>query len=171
MTPQRILVLGGCGSGKSTFARRLSQRTGLPVVHLDQLYWSPGWVERPAEEFHRLLTQALEQPAWIMDGNYSDTLPLRLTRCDQIFLFDLSPAACVLGVLRRIAASRGKTRPDMAEDCPERLDLEFLRYTWRFARDKAPNVRSLVAESGKPCLRFTSRRQTNRYLQSLDPKE
>lgn len=171
MTPQRVLVLGGCGSGKSTFARRLSQRTGLPVVHLDQLYWSPGWVERPEEEFRRLLTHALDQPAWIMDGNFSGTLPQRLARCDQVFFFDLSPAACLLGVLRRIAASRGRTRPDMAEGCPERLDPAFLRYTWRFSRDKAPKVRTLLAESGIPCLRFTSRRQANQYLQSLDPKE
>ena len=171
MIPQRILVLGGCGSGKSTFARKLGKRTGLPVVHLDQFYWSPGWVERPEEEFRLLLDQALTQPAWIMDGNYSATLPQRLAWCDRVFLFDLSPAACVLGVLRRFAASRGRTRPDMAEDCPEQLDLEFLRYTWRFSRDKLPAVKRLVAESGVPCLHFTSRRQANRYLQSLNPKE
>ena len=76
--PQRILIIGCPGSGKSTLARRLSAQTGLPIVHLDALYWLPGWVERSREDFDALLQDKLEKPRWIIDGNYTRTLAMRL---------------------------------------------------------------------------------------------
>ena len=94
MRYQRVLVLGCCGSGKSTFARRLGALTGRPVVHLDKLFWKPGWIQAAKEEFYTLLIEALSRDAWIIDGNYSSTLPLRLESCDQVVYFDFPRLVC-----------------------------------------------------------------------------
>lgn len=132
---QRVLVLGSSGSGKSTFARRLGAVTGLPVVHIDQLYWGPGWVQVPDDVYLQRLRNALAQPRWIIDGNNSLTLDLRVPRADRIVLLDRSRLLCVARVMARVAKSRGKVRADMAPECPERFDWEFMKYVWNF-----PNV-------------------------------
>ena len=68
---QRILVMGSSGSGKSTFARRLSDITGIPVVSLDALFWKPGWMPSDAAEFGQRVAEVTRQPRWIMDGDYT----------------------------------------------------------------------------------------------------
>jgi adenylate kinase family enzyme len=162
----RILVIGCCGSGKSTFAQKLAAHTGLPLVYLDQLFWKPGWVESSQEEFDAALGSALKAPQWIIDGNYSRTLPWRLEACDQVFYFQLPRFQCILGVVRRVLTTHGKVRPDMAEGCPERLNLEFLRYTWGFEKSQGEKIRQAIAASGKPCTVFHSHKQAERYLKS-----
>ena len=119
---ERILIIGICGSGKSTLARQLGEKTGIPVVHLDALGWLPGWQERPKEEFDALLMEALQKPRWIIDGNYGRTIPLRLKYCDAVIWLDFNRFAALWGVVRRVASNRGRTRPDMGADCPERFD-------------------------------------------------
>ena len=68
---QRILVMGSSGSGKSTFARRFSGITGIPVVSLDALFWKPGWIDLVVAEFEARVTDAVRQARWIMDGDYT----------------------------------------------------------------------------------------------------
>ena len=75
---ERIVIIGCGGSGKSTLARRLGELLNLPVVHLDKLYWHPGWVESTDEEFDAKLAAELEKPQWIMDGNFDRTMQMRL---------------------------------------------------------------------------------------------
>ncbi len=115
MTPQRILVIGCGGAGKSAFAREMGRRTNLPVVHLDRLYWRPGWVKTEATEWNRVVKEALSADQWIMDGNYGGTLSLRFQACDAVVFLDLPPlvvfrsgaqtAGC--GVLANTAGCRG----------------------------------------------------------------
>src|SRR3974390_1101639 len=114
---QRILVMGSSGSGKSTFARRLSAITNIPAVSLDALYWKPGWVEGDPEEFRERVTDAANGPRWIMDGNYTSRGAGKLRRqlSDTVIWFDLPRSLCMLGVLRRIADTYGTVRPEMAE--------------------------------------------------------
>src|SRR5215475_10341980 len=120
---QRILVMGSSASGKSTFSKRLSAITGIPIVSLDALFWRPGWVESDRAEFRERLAEAARQPRWIMDGNYTSYLPeLRRDACDALFWFDLPRVTCMIGVLSRIAGSYGRVRPEMAEGCPEKID-------------------------------------------------
>ena len=83
--PQRILIVGCPGAGKTTFAKRLAFETGLPLVHMDALYWSAGWVERPYDEFIDGLHAAVGEAQWIIDGNYLTTLPQRLVRAQKIY--------------------------------------------------------------------------------------
>ena len=129
---QRILIIGCSGAGKSTLARELGEKTGLPVVHLDGLFWEPGWVESSRDVFDARLIAELEKPAWIIDGNYARTLPLRLEKCDTVIYLDFPRWLCIFGVLKRVLTTYGTVRPDMPEGCPERFDWEFLKWVWNF---------------------------------------
>jgi adenylate kinase family enzyme len=167
---QRILVMGSSGSGKSTFARRLSAITGIPMVSVDALFWRPGWVEPDNAEFHARLTEAAQQPSWIMDGNFTSHLvELRRDACDTLIWFDLPRAACMIGVLTRIAKSYGRVRPEMAEGCPEKIDFEFFRYVWTFREKQRPALLAYF-EGLRPdqtFITFTHRAQAERYLSDL----
>lgn len=139
---QRVMIIGGSGSGKSTLARALGQRTGMPVIHMDQLYWLPGWVERPGNEFNKMVGEIAKQDDWILDGNYSNSFDSRLTRADTLIFLDLTTLTRVRRVWWRTLTAYGQTRPDLTNDCPERFDLEFLLrfvpgYHSRGGRDRA----------------------------------
>ena len=163
----RILLIGCGGSGKSTFAQKLGEATGLPVVHLDQLYWKPGWHPRDKEAFDDLLLRELNKNCWIMDGNFDRTIPLRLGYCDAIIFLDLPRLVCIAGVLKRVISSYGRTRPDMGEGCPERFDLSFLKWVWNFNRNKREKYLTLLAQSGKTVYRIRSRRELPALLRKL----
>ncbi len=166
---QRIVIIGSGGAGKSTLARQLGERLRLPVVHLDQLFWKPGWVETTQEEFDEKLARELAKPAWIMDGNFNRTIPQRLERCDTVIYLDFHRVTCLLGVLKRILTSYGKTRPDMAEGCPERLDLDFLKWVWNFNRDgkRERYYRLLNEAKDVQTIVLKNRRMVKRFLASL----
>jgi adenylate kinase family enzyme len=129
---ERILVLGSPGAGKSTLATALAERTGLPLHHLDQLYWQPGWIEPDPVEWRATLDHVLDQSRWIIDGNYGGTLGARLARADTVIDLDLPAWRCLARVIGRVRAHRGRVRPDMAAGCPERHSWEFLLYIARF---------------------------------------
>ncbi len=133
---ERILIIGPCGAGKSTAARSLGEKLGLPVIHLDQIYWRPGWVETPPDEFAPILEAALHGERWIIDGNYGGSMPLRMAHADSVIYLDFPILLCLWRTIKRIWRYRGQTRPDMSADCPERLDLSFLFYiaTWRLTK-------------------------------------
>jgi adenylate kinase family enzyme len=141
---QRVLILGSPGSGKSTFARRLEALTGLPVVHIDQLFWDPGWVQVPKSRYLARLRDALTEDRWIMDGNYTSSLDLRLPRADRVILLDRSRLSCVTRVGLRIASSYGQVRADMAPGCPERIDWDFLKYVWRYPNRDWPDTLAAI---------------------------
>ena len=117
---QRIMIIGCGGSGKSTLARRLGEKTGIPVVHLDQIWWSPGnWKHLEREEFDVLLAKELEKPRWILDGNYNRTLELRLEWADTVIWLDYPRIVCLWGWIGRVLKNWGHAREDMAPGCSE----------------------------------------------------
>ncbi|MGY2806467.1 DNA topology modulation protein [Bradyrhizobium sp. USDA 4506] len=168
---QRVLVMGSSGSGKSTFARRLSAMTGIPAVSIDALFWKPGWVESGRDEFERRMTEAAQEPRWIMDGNYMrhGAGQLRRELSDTIIWFDLPRSTCMLGIFRRIAGSYGQVRPEMAEGCPEKIDLEFFRYVWTYRRQQRPKLIEYFAglRLDQSLVCFTDRAQADDYLKRL----
>ena len=137
---QRVLVIGAGGSGKTTFARRLAERTGLPLVHLDALYWRPGWVPTPPEEWRALVEGLVARPSWIMDGNYGGTLDLRLAAADAVVFLDLPRTLCLWRVLARRLRTPGRNRPELPAGCPERLSWEFLAWIWTYPSRRRPNI-------------------------------
>jgi adenylate kinase family enzyme len=168
---QRILVMGSSGSGKSTFARRLSTITNIPAVSLDALFWKRGWIESDEEEFRQRVTEAACQPRWIMDGNYMSrgAGELRRQLSDTVIWFDLPRSVCMLGVLTRIAGSYGQVRPEMGEGCPEKIDFEFLRYVWTFRKSRRPKLLVYFEKlrADQSLVRFTNHAQADHYLDNL----
>jgi adenylate kinase family enzyme len=145
---QRVVVLGCAGAGKSTLATRLAAITGLPLVPLDRAFWRPGWQEPPRAEWRHTVAGLCQAPAWIMDGNYSGTLDIRLARADTAIWLDYPRHVCLRRALWRAAATHGRVRPDMAEGCPERFDLEFLRYVWNFNARYRPRLVAALENHG-----------------------
>lgn len=131
---KRVAILGCCGAGKSTFARRLAEATGLPIIHLDREFWKPGWVASKREEFRDRVNKLYEADRWIADGNYGSTIPDRLQRADTVFVLDYTTWTCLAGLMKRVAKGFGRDRPDCAEGCPERLDSELIRYVFGYRR-------------------------------------
>lgn len=165
---KRIMIIGCSGSGKSTLARALGEKTGIPVTHLDQLWWKPGWVESSKEEFDEKLSAVLSHDEWIIDGNYSRTLSHRLQRCDTVIYLDFPVWTCLWGVIRRVMSYYGKNRPDMGKGCPERFDWGFLVWIWSFNRKNRPRIRELLGQfPGKEVHILKSHRQVANFLKSV----
>ncbi|MEK6283901.1 MAG: DNA topology modulation protein [Acidobacteriota bacterium] len=163
---RKVLVIGSGGAGKSTFARRLGELLELEVIHLDSIYWSAGWVEMPKAEWQRAVEELLHRSAWIMDGNYSGTLALRVEACDTVIFLDMSRLLCLWHVLKRAVLYRDARRPDIPEGCPERLNWEFIRWIWRYPERTRPKIIELLEKSGrnKHVIRLRSRAEVKRFL-------
>lgn len=165
---ERVLIIGCGGAGKSTLARRLGEKLHLPVVHLDKLWWKPGWVESAPDEFDKKLVVELEKPQWIMDGNFNRTMPVRIEKCDTIIYLDFSRFACLLGVLKRVITTFGKVRPDMGEGCPERFDWEFIQWVWNFNKHNREKYYRLLNEAeGVETIVLKNRRMVKRFVKTL----
>jgi adenylate kinase family enzyme len=165
---ERIMIIGCGGSGKSTLARQLGEKLKLPVVHLDQLFWRPGWVSISKDVFDRVHEAALAEEKWIMDGNFDRTIPRRLERCDTVIYLDFSRFACLMGVLKRVLTTYGKVRPDMGEGCPERMDLDFLKWVWNFNKNKRERIYGLLKEAeGVQVIILKNRRMVKKFLSEL----
>ena len=166
---ERVIIIGCGGSGKSTLARVLGEKTGLPVVHLDQIFWSPGaWQHLEKEAFDAQLALELEKPQWIMDGNFNRTLPLRLEKCDTVIYLDYNRFVCLFSWLKRVISNWGRTRPDMGPDCNEWIDPEFAKWIWSFNRMYRKKYHALLSQrQGKKIHIFKNRRQLRKFLNVL----
>ena len=165
---KRVIVIGCGGSGKSTLSRVLSEKTNLPVVHLDKLFWKEGWVNISREEFDNLLNEELKREEWIIDGNYDRTLKERLKKSDTVIYLDYPRMTCLLGVVKRVLSNYGKVRADMAEGCPEKFDLDFIKWIWNFNkehRDKFYKI--LKEEKDKQIYIFRNRKECNEFVKNL----
>jgi adenylate kinase family enzyme len=142
------VILGSGGAGKTRLALELAERTGLPLVHLDLLFWRPNWEPAPLEEARAAIAAAAEEERWIMDGNF---LGLghddpRLRRADTVVFLDVPRMRCLWRIVRRRVCDRGRRRPDLPEGCVEGLGREFVLWVWRYPRDNRPRVLELLAQ-------------------------
>ena len=166
---ERVIIIGCGGAGKSTLARKLGERTGLPVIHLDQIWWAPGnWQHLEREEFDRLLLAETEKPRWILDGNFNRTLEMRLEKCDTVIYLDYPRLVCLKNWLGRVIKNWGHARADMAEGCNEWFDPDMAKWIWQFNRKNRKRYHELLNSlEGKQTIILKSRRQTERFLNSL----
>lgn len=166
---KRILILGCCGSGKSTLARSLNDITGIEIIHLDQEYWNPNWVETPKDEWNAKVRVLAAKESWIMDGNYSGSLDIRLPRADTIIYLDRNTITCLYRVLKRIWKYKGKTRPDMVSGCPERFDWDFIHYVAVFNLVSKKRVMQKLKQMSKDqqLIILSSDLEVTNYLENI----
>ena len=160
---KKVIVIGCPGSGKSTFARALHTSTGLPLVYLDMLFWNADRTTVDREVFRARLQAAMQQDAWIIDGNYGATMEMRLQQCDTVFFLDYPAEVCIAGVNAR----RGKPRPDMPW-VEQEEDAEFMEFIRKFGEETRPKVLALLEQyADRERYVFTSRAEADAYLAAL----
>lgn len=165
---RKIAVIGGSGAGKSTLAQQLGSILNISVYHLDAIFWKPGW--NPIERSELIEEQGiiLQKDSWIIDGNYSSTMDMRLLEADTIIFLHYKTIRCLYGVTKRRIQYHKKTRPDMGEGCKEKLDLEFLNWVYQFNRKKAPSIyQKLDQLHDKQIHIFKNPKETKQFLKGL----
>lgn len=164
---QRVAVVGSGGSGKSTLADSLGELTGLPVTHLDRLYWQPGWVATDDDRWRQLQAGLVAGERWIVDGNYGSTLDVRLARAEVVIVLGTSRWRCLQRVAGRWWRHRG--RDVQAAGCTDRLTIEFVRYIWRWPAQSRPRLDAAIARHREhlQVVELTASRQVQAYLASL----
>lgn len=169
-TERRILVIGNGGAGKSTMARALGAKLGLPVVHLDQEYWGAGWREPDPSAWKRRVDELTSAPEWVMDGNYRGTLERRVAASDAVLFLDLSPWVCLWRAVRRRLEYHNAVRRDMASGCPERLQLSFAHWIWTYRQRVRPGVLEVLdrAVSTTTIIHFHRAGEMKSFLKALD---
>ena len=134
---QRVLVIGCSGAGKSTLSRALGERLGLPIIHLDRVFWRAGWRAIPDAEFSAAVEELIQGERWVMDGNFARTMEARLGRADTVVYLDFPLWRCLWRVSKRVLlwhCSASPMRADMSDGCPEKWDWEFIEWVWNFRR-------------------------------------
>jgi adenylate kinase family enzyme len=165
----RIMVIGSGGSGKSTLARQIGDALGMEVIHLDALFWRPGWVDTPRDEWEAIQRELVGRDRWVMDGTYVGTLEVRLRAADTVIFLDLPRTICTRRIITRRLRYAGRSRPDIAPGCEERLSWEFLRWVWTFPSDRRPVILRTLAgyATGRRIVRLRSTGQVDGFVRSL----
>ena len=157
---KKIIVIGCPGSGKSTFSVALHEKTGIPLYHLDMMYWNSDRTTVEKSVFLERLFAVLEKDEWIVDGNYGSTMERRMAACDTVIFLDYPPEVCIDGVRAR----RGKPRSDMPWIEVEE-DVEFIEFIKKYHQESRPQVLKLLETySHKNIIVFTGREQAEIFL-------
>jgi adenylate kinase family enzyme len=167
----RIAIIGCGGSGKTVLGRRLSELRGIPVTHLDVVYYDHEWNKLPQEKFAAIQENLVAEPRWIIDGNYASTLPIRLAAADTVILLDLSAVTCLWGIARRRIRHRGGQHDQAG--VYDRITWQFLRYVVGYRRSMTPRVQALIVEhaSHADVQILRCRRATNRFLAAVAERQ
>ena len=163
---KKVIVIGCPGGGKSTFSRALQTVTGLPLHHLDQLYWNADRTAVSEDILEERIGNVLQQDAWILDGDYHRTLEMRLRACDTVFFLDYSAEICLAGITARL----GVKRPDMPW-VEEKPDPELFELIHAYSLEKKPDILRLLQQyPEKQIVIFRDRDDASSYLLNLQEK-
>lgn len=162
---KRIMIIGCPGSGKSTFSRALNNVTGIPLFHLDNMYWNADKTTVPKTVFKERLYQTIKKETWIIDGNYGSTLEIRLQACDTVFFLDYPLDVCLDGIMSR----RGKVRTDMPwVELENDVDEEFIRFVKDYNTVSRPTVVELLSKyADKDIYIFKNRKEANIFIEQI----
>ena len=159
---RKIMVIGSPGSGKSFFSRKLSELTGIPLYHMDNIFWREDRTHITRPELVEAVDSIMKTPEWIIDGNYIGTMGQRMQGAETIIYLDIPEDVCVEGVKSRIGTKR--------DDLPwveETLDEEFLKFVLDFKTDTKPKIEELLKlceKDGKEIIGFVSREEAESFL-------
>ena len=160
---KKVIIIGCCGSGKSTFARHLHACTGIPLFHLDQLNWNADKTTVGKEVFLKRVQDVIQKDSWIIDGNYGSSIEMRMQACDTVFFLDYPVDICIQGIHERV----GKIRADMpwVED---EVDEELIEFVKNYEREDRYEVLNLLSRyKEKEIHLFRTRKDAKIYLESL----
>jgi adenylate kinase family enzyme len=165
----RVVILGPGGAGKTEVAHAISRRTGIPVVHLDPIFWRKAWEPATRDEAKAALAEAVARERWILDGNFLDADVARFERADTVVFLDLPRRVCLARVLWRLVRDRRRSRPDLPAGAREGFDLDLLRWIWRYPKVDRPRVLELLEGLGPrvTVYRPRSRAEVHRYLRTV----
>jgi adenylate kinase family enzyme len=166
---ERVAIVGCSGGGKSTLARAMGERLGLPVTHLDNLYWKPGWTESPLEEFRPKVEEVAAGARWVIEGNFTSASARRFARADTVVWIELPTPLCLWRAFRRMLLNFGRPRADLSPGCPERFDLPFYRYILNWNRLTRPKMAAALARFAPQArlIRLGSDREKRQFLARL----
>ncbi len=157
---KKIIVIGCPGSGKSTVSRALHNKTGIPLYHLDMMYWNADKTTVEKAVFLERLSSVLKKDEWIIDGNYGSTMELRMAACDTVIFLDYRLDICLDGIRER----RGKPRSDMPWIETEE-DAEFIEFIKSYNEQQKPKVMELLKKYGdRNIVIFKSREEADAFL-------
>ncbi|HEY1014884.1 MAG TPA: hypothetical protein VGE07_19390 [Herpetosiphonaceae bacterium] len=126
---ERIAIIGNAGGGKTTLARALSRRHGLPLHIVDLAQWRPGWVATPPDELAAEHAGWLAEPRWIIDGfGGLELIAARFAAADTLIFVDFPLPIHYWWAMKRQAATLLRPRDDLPPDCP------MLPMTWRLLK-------------------------------------
>ena len=158
------MIIGCSGAGKSVFARKLRDKTGLPLYYLDQIWHKPDKTNITREEFDARLSEIVQKERWIIDGNYGSSMEMRLKECDTVFFLDYPTEVCIEGIETR----KGKPRSDMPWIENDNTDDDFISFINNYNSESRPEVIKLLEKySSKNIIVFHSREESEKYLVSL----
>ncbi|NUR78308.1 MAG: topology modulation protein [Thermoleophilia bacterium] len=166
---ERIVIVGCSGAGKSRLATDLSRRTAIPAVHLDLLFWRPGWKRAPQDEVVRELEDAIARDRWIVEGDFLNAGDHRFAHADAVVFLDRSRRTCAWRVLKRAVLERRRSRVDLPAGCEEGVDQQLLKWIWQDPRTSRPRIVALLAElrDRVEVHHLRSDDDVNRFLRSL----
>lgn len=170
---KKIMVIGiSAGVGKSTFARRLGEGLPINLYHLDTFYWKPTWVEASEEEFSIAQQEIVREDQWIIEGNYNRTFEIRAEPADTIIYLELPLLVCLYRVIKRRIMNSGKTRPDMGEDCKEKIDWAFIKFiiTTYYPRKRKMEERLMAFQTlgaKKEIIQLKSKKEIHTFLENI----
>lgn len=169
---KKIMIVGSAGAGKSTLARKLNEIIGIKLFHLDKLFWKPDWECISREELEEKIRSVITLDSWIIDGNYSSTMEMRLKEADTIIFLDFPLWLCLWGVIKRRFMYEGKIRPDITEGCKEKLDWEFIKWilTFPFKERKAIHEKINQYSKEKNVFIFKNRKEVKEFISMLSKK-
>lgn len=141
----KIAVIGNSGSGKSTLALQLHHILHIPLFHLDQYFWQPGWQRPDRQEFRNIHHQLCDGDSWIIEGMAISLFEYRIQQADIIIFLDKPLYFCLYRIFKRAFLNFGKVFFSSAPGCPERFpSWEFLKYVWNFSKVQKPEIKRLL---------------------------
>ena len=162
------MVMGCSGAGKSDLARRIAEITGLRLIHMDYFYYEPNWALRDNDDIIRSVVESIAEDGWVFDGNHSTTYDLRAEKSDMIIWVKIPRWRCLFNVCYRAWRYRGKTRPDMADGCIERVNWDFIKFIWSFDK-RSGGMAKLLADNRdkKRVFELTNYTEVEAFVENL----
>ncbi len=162
---EKIAIIGGPGTGKTTLADNLGHELDLPIIHIDGIHHLENWEIRDKDERDRIILSKIDEPKWVIDGTYRSTLDARISKADAVIYLNYSSMAKVKGILSRYFKNKNQEKPEIP-GCKEKMDFTFLKWTWNWEKDKGQLIRNTIAKyenSGKNILIFKNRKSLNKW--------